>query len=230
MRYLALACDFDATIANEGIVAPATLAALGQWKDSGRTLILVTGRELDDLFLVFPEHAIFERIVAENGALLYCPANGAKKLFAGRPPQEFVDALRELAIEPLSVGRSIVATKDYNGAAVLAVIEKLGLDLQMIYNKDSAMVLPAGVDKGSGLRAALAELGLRAEDTVGVGDAENDLALLRQCAFRVAVANAVPALKGLADLTTAQPSGKGVGELIKRLLADDLADAASRRV
>ena len=228
MRYRTLACDYDGTIANEGIVAPSTLAALMQWKASERTLILVTGRELDDLILVFPEHAIFERIVAENGALLYCPSNLATKVFAGTPSRKFVDALRKLDVLPLSLGRSIVATKEYNGHVVLAVIEKLGLDLQMIYNKDSVMVLPTGVDKGSGLQAALADLGLRAENTVGVGDGENDGALFSQSALRVAVANAVPVLREQANLMTTLPNGKGVEELIKKLLAGDLNDIPSQ--
>jgi hydroxymethylpyrimidine pyrophosphatase-like HAD family hydrolase len=230
MRYLTLACDYDGTIANEGVVAPTTLTALVQWKTSGRTLILVTGRELHDLILVFPEHAIFERIVAENGALLYSPGNLATKIFAEPPPQQFVDALRKLGVSPLSVGRSIVATKEYNDHIVLGVIEKLGLDLQMIYNKDSVMVLPSGVDKGSGLLAALTDLGLRAENTVGVGDGENDRALFSQSALRVAVTNAVSILKEHANLMTTQPNGKGVEELIKNLLAGDLHDTPSQRL
>jgi hydroxymethylpyrimidine pyrophosphatase-like HAD family hydrolase len=49
MRYFALACDYDGTIASHGRVDGATLSRSSGLRASGRKLILVTGRELDDL-------------------------------------------------------------------------------------------------------------------------------------------------------------------------------------
>ena len=49
MRYLALACDYDGTIAHEGVVSEQALSALRFLRSSGRRLLLVTGRRLDDL-------------------------------------------------------------------------------------------------------------------------------------------------------------------------------------
>ena len=73
-----------------------------------------------------------------------------------------------------------------------------------------------------GLAAALKELDLSPSEVVGVGDAENDLALLRCCGYGVAVASAVPALKEHADLVTKCGVGRGVVELVKWLIAGDL--------
>ena len=84
------------------------------------------------------------------------------------------------------------------------------------------MALPSGVTKGSGLAAALIRLGVEPEHTIGVGDAENDEALLRTCGLAVAVANALPSVKQIADIVTANPYGAGVAELIDRLLAGRL--------
>src|SRR5262245_6523364 len=105
MRYLALACDYDGTIAHDGLVARSTVDALKEFHASGRRLILVTGRELDDLGNVFPELHLFERIVAENGALLYTPATRETKTLAERPPDAFVRALQKRKVSPLSVGK-----------------------------------------------------------------------------------------------------------------------------
>ena len=74
MYYLAIAADYDGTIAHDGVVDPATFDALKEFKESGRRLILVTGRELPDLKRVFPKLQIFDRVVAENGALIYDPS------------------------------------------------------------------------------------------------------------------------------------------------------------
>ena len=83
------------------------------------------------------------------------------------------------------------------------------------------MVLPWGVKKATGLKAGLKELGLFPEQVVGVGDAENDHALLDFCGLGVAVANAVPALKEHADWVTQGARGAGVVELIDKLLRED---------
>jgi len=50
------------------------------------------------------------------------------------------------------------------------------------------MVLPAGINKASGLPAALARLRLSPLNVVGIGDAENDTAFLQACGCAVAVA------------------------------------------
>src|SRR5262249_34001615 len=86
MRYLALACDYDGTLATHGRVGKETLAALERLRASGRTVILVTGRELDDLLSVFSHPHLFEWIVAENGAVLFQPSTCEEKVLGERPP------------------------------------------------------------------------------------------------------------------------------------------------
>jgi HAD superfamily hydrolase (TIGR01484 family) len=224
MRYLALACDYDGTLAHHGRVDNTTLAALERVLASGRKLLLVTGRELDDLRTVFPRLDLFERVIAENGALLYRPGSREEKVLAERPPEEFVRALEARGVRPLGVGRVIVATCHPHETAVLETIRELGLELQVIFNKDAVMVLPAGVNKASGLAVALQELDLASSNVVGIGDAENDLAFLTMCGRAVAVANALPPVLEAADLVTRGAHGVGVRELIARLLAGDLQE------
>ncbi|HEU4640198.1 MAG TPA: HAD-IIB family hydrolase, partial [Candidatus Binatia bacterium] len=148
MRYLALACDYDGTLASDGQVSSRTLAALQQFLASGRKLILVTGRELEDLFSVFPHYTIFERVVAENGVLLYNPATGEKKPLASPPPAKFVARLRERGV-PISVGDVIVSTHHPHETLVLDTIRDLGLELQLIFNKGAVMILPSGTSKAT---------------------------------------------------------------------------------
>lgn len=223
MRYLALACDYDGTLASHGQVGEQAVEALERLRAKGRRVILVTGREIEDLRRVFPREELFDRIVAENGAVVYRPETKDLAALAEPPPPGFVEALRERGVEPLSVGHVIVATWHPQEAAVLEVIRDMGLELQVIFNKGAVMVLPTGVNKAFGLQAALAELGLSSHNVVGVGDAENDHAFLRLCECSVAVANALPALKETSDITTEGRSSDGVVELAEMLLEDDLA-------
>ena len=202
----------------------ATLAALVRLRASRRKLVLVTGRRLPDLIAVFPRLDLFDRVVAENGAVLYRPVDRSERILGEPPPEAFVAALRRRDVAPLGVGRVIVATWEPQEAAVLDTIRELGLELQVIFNKGAVMVLPSGVNKATGMDAALGELGLSRHNAVGVGDAENDHAFLARCECSVAVANALPALKQRADFVTRAERGAGVSELIERLLDCDLAE------
>ena len=155
MRYLALACDYDGTLATQGRVNEETVDALQHVLASGRKLILVTGRQLEDLLGIFPQVNLFERVVAENGALLYRPASREEKVLATPPPEEFLWALRDRGVWPFSTGRVIVATHHPHENEVLDAIRHLGLELQVIFNKGAVMVLPSGVNKAIGLAQAL---------------------------------------------------------------------------
>jgi hydroxymethylpyrimidine pyrophosphatase-like HAD family hydrolase len=221
MRYLALATDYDGTLASDGAVAPETLAALRQVAATGRKLILVTGRRIDDMIRVFPEIGMFDRVVAENGPLLYRPQSRETRLLSEPPPAVFLEELRRRGVEPLTAGQVFVATEQPNERVVLEVLRELGLDLQVILNKGAVMVLPASVNNATGLSAALEELELSPQNVVGIGDAENDEAFLAMCGSGVAVANALDALKARADQVTIGEDGAGVREVIDWLISGD---------
>jgi hydroxymethylpyrimidine pyrophosphatase-like HAD family hydrolase len=222
VRYLALASDYDGTLATDGVVNQETVEALRRLAATGRKLILVTGRQLGDLLHAFPEVTLFDSVVAENGALLYRVPSRETRVLAQPPPSRFVEALHRRGIGPIWVGHVVVATVQPNETSVMEVIGELGLDLQVILNKGSVMVLPNSVDKATGLRAALDDLALSAGDVVGIGDAENDRAFLAMCGCGVAVANALNSLKEQADHVTRGEAGAGVREIIHRLIEADI--------
>jgi HAD superfamily hydrolase (TIGR01484 family) len=228
MRYVALACDYDGTIAKDGKVPERVIEAIDRLKESGRRAILVTGRQIEDLGEAFDRLDVFDRVVAENGALLMDPATRDVRTLADPPPERFVETLRERRVEPVSVGHVIVATWEPHQDTVLDTIRDLGLELQVIFNKGAVMVLPPLVNKATGLRAALEDLALSPHNVVGVGDAENDHAFLDRCEFSVAVDNALPAVKEHCDHVTDGDHGDGVVELIGALLEDDLTELDER--
>src|SRR4051794_11161195 len=123
MRYAALACDYDGTLAWEGTVAFNTLQALKRLKASGRRLILVTGRQIDDLIGIFPAYPIFDLIVAENGALLFWPATGKLRELAEPPPDAFLERLQQSKVDFVT-GRVVVATWQQHEAAVMEAIDE----------------------------------------------------------------------------------------------------------
>jgi hypothetical protein len=224
MRYHVLAADYDGTLAHHGRIEDATWEALHRLRDSGRKLVMVTGRQLEDLFDLVPQPELFARIVAENGAVLYDPETKQVRALAEPPPARLVDELRVRGVERIATGHVIVASWEPHQDAILHAIRDLGLELQVVFNKGAVMVLPTGVNKATGLAAALAELGLSLHNAVGVGDAENDHAMIVACELGSAVANALPALKAKADLVLTRDHGEGVTELVDQIIASDLAE------
>src|SRR5258705_9603760 len=110
MRYHALACDYDGTLASDGRVAAATSDAIRSLRASGRQPVMVTGRQIQDLLAIYPDIELFDMIVAENGAVVYVPATRQARTLAEPPPPELVQRLHQRGVEPLDVDRVIVAT------------------------------------------------------------------------------------------------------------------------
>lgn len=223
-RLRALATDYGGTLAHNGAVKVETLVALKRMKASGRRLILVTGRELNELAAIFPDITLFDLAVMENGAVLHEPATATSVLLAPAPPSAFVARLHEKGL-PIQVGQVIVATWEPHENEVMSAIKEMQLELQVIFNKGAVMILPSGVNKASGLLAALKKMGLTPEEAVGVGDAENDHAFLQVCGCSVAVANALPSIKDEADYLTGGDHGDGVVELIDAMLSSQPSHA-----
>ncbi len=218
-----LAVDYDGTVAEKNRVAPETVAALDRVRESGRRIVLVTGRRLPDLRHVCPEaDRLFDAVVAENGALLYVPERREVTPLGDAPEPALVQALRRRAVA-FDLGTSVVATTEAFAEPALAAIRETGVERSLVFNKGSLMLLPGGVTKGTGLSAALAAMELSAHNVVGIGDAENDHAFLGLTECAVAVADAVPALRERADYVTRGGAGRGVVEFVDEHLLADLA-------
>jgi len=227
MTFEALATDYDGTLAYDGVVDAPTIDALNRARAAGLKLLMVTGRELSDLFNTFAHSTLFDAIVAENGAVVYDPATQDVDVRSAAPPPALLERLRAEGV-PFSVGHSIVATFKPHEHQLLEAIRDLELEWHVIFNKSSVMALPSDVTKASGLAPALGALGVSCARTVGVGDAENDQAFLRACGVAVAVANALQSVKDGAHLITQGRNGAGVIELIDRMIAGELDALLSR--
>ncbi len=222
MRHRVLACDFDGTLAVEGVCSDETVEALQRVAAAGMRLVLVTGRTWEELIDVFDPGSLFEQIVVENGAVVIDRGSGQEQLLAPRVPPGLVAELQRTGVTPLIVGRVLCSTAWSQEPKLSAAIAKVGVDRQVVRNRDSAMVLPPGISKRTGIEAALRAMGETPAVTVAVGDGENDVALFAVAGVAVAVANAVDVLKARADVVLSEPNGKGIQALAAALVAGDL--------
>jgi hydroxymethylpyrimidine pyrophosphatase-like HAD family hydrolase len=222
VRFTVLACDFDGTIAIDGVVDPAVVAALRRVRSSGRRLLLVTGRTRDQLEPPPAGIELFDLLVLENGGLLVDPRSGRERSLGPPLPAELVARLKEQAV-PVHAGRVICAVPAHHSTAVSRTIREMGLRMHTVLNRDWLMVLPEGMSKATGTLAALGELGQRMEACVAVGDAENDVAFLAAAGCGVAVGDPPASLRAVADLVLEGPDGAGFVQLAQALVEGDLA-------
>ena len=93
-----------------------------------------------------------------------------------------------------------------------------GLPFTFAYTETAALEMTApGVDKGSGLKILASSLGIPMEQVMGVGDAGNDLEMLRCAGLAVAMGNATDEVKAVCDIVTADNLNNGAGLALRRL-------------
>ncbi|MFF5159809.1 HAD family hydrolase [Streptomyces sp. NPDC000348] len=87
---------------------------------------------------------------------------------------------------------------------------------------------PCGVTKATGLALAAEHLGLSPERTIAFGDMPNDIPMFDWAAHGVAMANAHPELKAVADEVTTSNEDDGVAVVLERLFGGAMTLAPQR--
>jgi hydroxymethylpyrimidine pyrophosphatase-like HAD family hydrolase len=213
-----IALDYDGTIATHGRAERDALAAIQEARSHGVIVILVTGRILSDLERVLPERSSFDAIVAENGAMLAFPS-GRTRALARPPAQTLLEELRRLGVA-FETGDCIIEADAGSAPQILAAIRTVELPLTILFNRNRVMVLPQGISKATGLREILKTLRLSLHNCIGIGDAENDYAMLDACEIGAAAAWGSKSLHEIADDIVPGAGPSAVGNYIRAVSAN----------
>ncbi len=149
-------------------------------------------------------------------------ATTAELVAYGEPEAEAVGSLVNI-IDRIPVNKIILVGSDVKAVKAL----RWQLDKQMDGQvalvttpilKQHLEVLPQGVSKGKTVQALVRELGISADKVMAMGDGENDLELLQFAGWGVAMANADPKLKQIAQAVVGTNDQDGVAEAIERFV------------
>lgn len=209
--------DYDGTLTFETHEIPEVTAnALKKTKHRKlATLGIISGRDLPFLLRVDESLShVFSFLIAENGAISYFSDSKKKNVLGLEWSHRARNVLKESGI-PMHFAEVMFATSIENAPRVSEYLSKSSLESKLVPNRDSLMVLPPDVDKGTGVASTIQYFGTtRKLFLTCFGDGENDLALFAPADLGVAVANAVDALKQIADVVTEKPGGYGVAEYL----------------
>lgn len=217
MKLAAIAVDYDGTLTHDGRLSRQVLDAIGRVRCRGIRVLLVTGRRIAHL-TADTELAMFDAVVAENGAVLEFPSTGRHLRLGHVSSQPFADELLRRGV-PCVRGECVIEAEASAAGAVLDAVRELEQPYILSFNRGRVMVLPPGVAKSTGLRHALFELGTSIHNTIGIGDAENDHDLLEACELGVAVGWGSPALRAIADEIIEGPGPDAVADYLERISA-----------
>jgi hydroxymethylpyrimidine pyrophosphatase-like HAD family hydrolase len=218
---MVIALDVDGTLYDGASVADEAVTALSLAREQGHTLVIVTGRRWEDLGRVVPSVlSLCVRAVCEHGGVLVNLDTRHLSLLAEPLESDLIDALVAADVAELDVGQVVVGASAASLAAVSAVNDRVGGGRVIIANKGSIALAPVGCDKGTGLRAALADLHLEHLPVLAIGDAENDLPMFAVATIAVGVANADDAVRASGVQLTTATVGRGVAEALHRFVLD----------
>lgn len=198
MKFLALALDYDGTIAAGEVLNPAVRDAIADLRSNNVIVLIVTGRIVEDLRRVAGDLHFVDGVVGENGAVVEFSDSGYSRCFAPVPPPAFLRALSQEGVV-FKAGRAIVEASADEAPRILAIVQRLELPLVLHFNRGRLMVLPQAISKATGLREALKILRLSPHNAVAIGDGENDHELLQAGEIGVAVEWGSEFLKQNAD-------------------------------
>ena len=111
--------------------------------------------------------------------------------------------------------------------AARAAVAPLGGRYSVAGNVQGVEVRPTGIDKAVGARWLAEQVGVPLESMAGVGDSDTDVTFLRLVAWGAAPANATPAVRQTVDYLASQPVGRGLLEVLDRVIAHNRAQAAA---
>ncbi|MGE3510778.1 MAG: HAD hydrolase family protein [Vicinamibacterales bacterium] len=225
MKLSVLAIDYDGTIARNDALEPSVRDAIAYARAQDVTVMLVTGRILDDLRRVAGDLHFVDGVIAENGAVIEFPDSGYSTAMGPPPAPELLEALKNEGIRH-DVGRVVVEADAADASRILAIIRRLEAPLVPLFNRGRVMILPQAISKATGLRQALTFLRLSPHNGVAIGDAENDHQLLQACEVGVAVGWGSDALKRAADYVLPGGGPAAVAPYIRDLARSRLVPAA----
>ncbi|HRR54158.1 MAG TPA: HAD hydrolase family protein [Candidatus Methanomethylicus sp.] len=214
-----VAMDYDRTIADESkgfIISDEVKQELMRFGHFKR--VLATGRRFEDI----PDRdvlKVFDVIVSENGTIMNSDGGKRKEVLVKsdgwtRTRSEITGIMNRSGMR-VYTGEVVLAGYKDDAPELANEIMAAGLneEVELEFNKEGLLIMPKGWNKGRGVREVMRRMGCTR--LLGIGDDLNDLSLLRVAEIGVAVKNAVPELKMIADIICEKENGYGVIEVLR---------------
>lgn len=199
-----IAFDLDGTLANRGVgITDENIGRLKRLEENGIKIAICSGKTVDYLGGFMRQVGLTDVILlGENGAVFQMgvewPPKEQKLFPYSKQAKESLAMIREeidgrlpgLWYQPNLVGVSPFPRCEEEFEIISDILEKKAEQLQGIKvyrHVDCYDIVPAAIDKKSGLHFLAQELGLKPEEIVAVGDGENDYPMFEYAGLALGV-------------------------------------------
>jgi len=247
-KYQVIALDLDGTLlTSDKTVSPRTLTALEKCMESGMQPVIATGRVRSSIMKLLPPEFPIIPWISSHGAEVHlngkCLASNTLDVPLAHEAVRAVTAHAPHMKLSTSIDGVWYATHPIGLQHVIADLEsvieqpvsKLVCDLHQLDDVDAfrqalpdgckliasgalGEIVAAGVSKVAALRDLLEEWGMTLNDAIAFGDHLPDLDMIAACGLGVAMGNAVPEVKEVADIITSSCDEDGIAEVLETLV------------
>jgi len=156
-------------------------------------------------------------IIAENGGVVECGIVESDTSHMKMCEEAFDLLNRYFPLERLDMENRITEIGLRRNFDVKKAREILNdfPELDIVDTGFAVHIKSRNINKGTGLKRLAELMGISARDFVAIGDSPNDIEMLKVSGFGVAVGNAHPDVKKMANMVTRGEHGAGVAEVIQ---------------
>lgn len=229
-----IAVDIDGTLVNsQKEITPEVFSAIQDAKEAGVKVVIATGRPIAGVAKLLDDLQLRDQgdyVVTFNGALVQETDTGHEIISESLTYEDYLDMeflSRKLGVHMHAITKDGIYTANRN-IGTYTVHESTLVSMPIFYRTPEEMagkeivkcmfidepeILDAAIEK---IPAEFAEkLGLTKDETMAIGDEENDRAMLEVVGNPVVMENGNPEIKKIAKYTTKTNDESGVAHAIR---------------
>lgn len=225
-----LVTDVDGTLtSHENRLYLPAVEAIWKLENQGVHVILCSGNIMCSLLTLDFYLGIGGPIIAENGGVIM-KIGWKKPIILGSKelPLRAMEVLKEnYGDKIMEAGdqfyrfTDIAIRRTVDRETLVKTLEDNGININVLDSGYAIHLCDPQVHKAIGVRKAVETLGYKSKDAAGIGDGQNDIELLQEVGYGVALNNAPKTLKDVADYITEKSYGEGFVEAVKKVFRID---------
>ncbi|MEM3526696.1 MAG: phosphoglycolate phosphatase [Candidatus Jordarchaeaceae archaeon] len=225
-KFHVLVTDVDGTLTSpENRLYLPAVEAIWTLENLGVHVLFCSGNILCSLLTLGFYLGISGPVIAENGGVVM-KRGWEKPIILGSKelPLKALKVLKEVFGDRVKETEDqfyrftdVAIRRTIDREILLKTLEDRGVKINVLDSGYAIHLCDPYVHKAVGVRKAIEVLGYRPEDAIGIGDGQNDVELLQEVGYGVALNNAPKTLKDAADYVTEKSFGEGFVEAVKMI-------------
>lgn len=225
-KFHVLVTDVDGTLTSpENRLHLPAVEVIWKLENQGIHVVFCSGNILCSLLTLGFYLGISGPVIAENGGMVM-KRGWEKPIILGSKelPLKALKVLKETFGDSIKETddqfyrfTDVVIRRTIDREIIVKTLKEKGVEIKVLDSGYAIHLCDLRVDKAVGVRKAIETLGYQPEHAVGIGDGQNDIELIQEVGYGIALNNAPKILKDVADYVTEKSFGEGFVEAVEKV-------------